>query len=93
MVNTMGTNTTTPKVAKEATIDLTEKDLVANYYKKASLASQVSGYTQVAQGAFDLWDTYDARSALRLTNKQLDTEKEVIDLINSEDVSLLDTMK
>lgn len=89
MVNTKGTNTTTPKVAKEATIDLTEKDLVANYYKKANLASQVSGYTQVAQGAFDLWDTYDARSALRLTNKQLDTEKEVIDLNIKNTESLL----
>lgn len=52
----------------------------SKYYEKANMANKIAAYTNIAQGAFDLWDTYDARSSVRLTNKQLDTQKELIDL-------------
>jgi len=51
------------------------------YYEKANLANKVSAYTNIAQGAMDLVNTYTSgRSTLRLTNKQLDMQKDLIDL-------------
>ena len=50
------------------------------YYNKANMANKIAGYTSIAQGAFNLIDTYNARSSVRLTNKQLDMQKDLIDL-------------
>lgn len=51
------------------------------YYQKANLANKISSYTNIAQGAINLVDTYTAgRANLRMTNKQLDMQKDLIDL-------------
>lgn len=51
------------------------------YYEKANLANKISAYTSIAQGGMNLIDTYTTgRSNLRMTNKQLDMQKDLIDL-------------
>lgn len=52
----------------------------SKYYQKANMANKVAAYTNVAQGAINVMNTYDARRSVRLTNKQLDMQKDLIDL-------------
>lgn len=53
----------------------------SEYYKKANLANKIAAYTNIAQAAGGLINTYETgRRNVRLTNKQLDMQKDLIDL-------------
>lgn len=65
-----------------------QTEQASKYYEKANMANKVAGYTNIAQGAFNLINAYSGRNTVRLTNKQLDMQKDLIDLniTNSESI-------
>lgn len=52
----------------------------SKYYEKANMANKIKAYTNVAQGVADVANVYANRESVRLTNKQLDIQKDLIDL-------------
>ena len=54
-----------------------QTEQASKYYEKANMANKVAGYTNIAQGAFNLINAYSGRNTVRLTNKQLDMQKDL----------------
>lgn len=52
----------------------------AKYFERANVANKINAATQIASSALGLLDTYSARDSVRLTNRELDKQKSLIDL-------------
>lgn len=52
----------------------------SKFYEKANMANKVQAFTNVAQGAMDVASVYANRKNVRMTNRQLDMQKDLIDL-------------
>lgn len=52
----------------------------AKYFERANVANKINAAAQIASSALGLLDTYSARDSVRLTNRELDKQKSLIDL-------------
>lgn len=64
-------------------------DAILKYYNRMNTANKIAAGTDVLSGVSGLVDAYQGRDAVRLTNKQLDVQKTLIDtnIANREAVS------